>query len=123
MMNRVRLKKDGKDGGLMCEGHSLEVWLADSFLTRLRGLLGKKRLAENEGLLLKDCAAVHTIGMHYSLDLVFMDKDGKVLKCLQGVKPFRGASARGAYYALELCQGSINRHGISNNDHFSWEQV
>jgi uncharacterized membrane protein (UPF0127 family) len=122
-MKRIRLKKQATDSDMAQDDYSLEAWLADTFLSRLRGLLGRKRLGDNDGLMLMRCAAVHTIGMHYPLDLVFMDKNGKVLKCQKGVKPFRGASARGAYYTLELNQGAIARQGISINDYFSWETV
>jgi uncharacterized membrane protein (UPF0127 family) len=122
-MKRIRLKREAMDSSLARSDERLEAWLADTYLSRLRGLLGRKRLGGNHGLLLKRCAAVHTIGMHYPLDLVFMDKTGRVLKCLEGVKPFRSASARGAYYTLELNQGTISKQTISVNDSFTWEPL
>jgi uncharacterized membrane protein (UPF0127 family) len=122
-MKRLQLKRDTKDNSLAQSDDRLEAWLADTYLSRLRGLLGRKRLGDGEGLLLKGCAAVHTIGMRYPLDIVFLDKNGRVLKCQTGVKPFRTASASGAYYTLELNKGTINKQGISVNDLFSWEQA
>lgn len=122
-MKRIRLKRRVTGNDLKIRQSDLEVWLADRYLSRLRGLLGRKRLGDNDGLLLKRCSAVHTIGMRYSLDLVFMDKNGKVLKCQENVKPFRAASARGAYYTLELNHGVIDRQGIAVNDHFYWDTV
>jgi uncharacterized protein len=97
-----------------------KIRLADSYYSRLRGLLGRKRLQEREGLLLERCASVHTIGMHYPLDLVFLDKHGKVMQCREGVKPFRTASAKGAYYTLELDMGEIRKNDIKVNDLFEW---
>ncbi|MET0068877.1 MAG: DUF192 domain-containing protein [Candidatus Thiodiazotropha sp.] len=111
------------NGELIQDSSDLVASMADTFLSRLRGLLGKKRLGENEGLLLKRCAAVHTVGMHYSLDIIFMDKKGMVLKCIQGVKPFRTVSVRGAYYTLEMNQGTISKQGISVKDSFTLETV
>jgi hypothetical protein len=122
-MKRIRLKRRDVGRDSEVKQPDLEVWLADSYLSRLRGLLGRKQLGDNDGLLLKRCAAVHTIGMHYALDLVFMDRNGKVLKCQAGVKPFRTASVRGAYYTLELNQGVIDKQGITIDDHFSWDTV
>lgn len=94
----------------------LRIKMADTYFSRLIGLIGKKQMDKNEGLLLKKCKSIHTIGMRYNLDLVFMDKTGKVLKCVEGIKPFRAASAKGAYYALELNQGVIQIQGIKVNE-------
>jgi uncharacterized membrane protein (UPF0127 family) len=119
-MKRITLKRHVCEHAHDKDCPILEAWLADSYFTRLRGLLGKKQLSDNNGLLLERCSSVHTIGMSYPLDLVFLDKNGKVVKCQEGVKPFRTASARGAYYTLELNQGVISKQGISVNDHFYW---
>ncbi|MCU7876937.1 MAG: DUF192 domain-containing protein [Candidatus Thiodiazotropha sp. (ex Lucinoma borealis)] len=122
-MKQIKLRRQAMDDPIAGEAFGLEVLLADSYLSRLRGLLGKKRLSDTAGLLLKRCAAVHTIGMRYPLDLVFMDKRGKVLKCQEGVKPFRTAGVRGAYYTLELNQGMIRKQGIAVDDCFVWHTV
>jgi uncharacterized membrane protein (UPF0127 family) len=117
-MKRISLKRQGgSDKADLC----LQAWVADTYFTRLRGLLGREKLNDNHGLLLERCASVHTFGMFYQLDLVFLDKEGKVLKCQASVKPFRTASAPGAYYTLELNQGVINKKGISESDRFYWQ--
>jgi uncharacterized membrane protein (UPF0127 family) len=110
-IHRQATSKNGTSSEL-----KLSVKMADSYFTRLVGLIGKSQMDENEGLLLKKCKSIHTIGMRYNLDLVFMDKTGKVLKCAEGIKPFRTASAKGAYYALELNQGVIQTQGIRVNE-------
>jgi uncharacterized membrane protein (UPF0127 family) len=119
-MKLVSLKRQDSRYGSVKTQPVIEAWLADTYFSRLRGLLGRKQLGENDGLLLERCASVHTFGMRYPLDLVFLDKEGKVMKCQEGVKPYRTASARGAYYTLELNQGVISKQGISENDHFYW---
>jgi uncharacterized membrane protein (UPF0127 family) len=119
-MRTVNLKREGSVDSTGDESFPLKAWVADSYFTRLRGLLGKKRLNDNDGMSLERCSSVHTFGMSYPLDLVFMDKKGKVVKVQESVKPFRTASARGAYYTLELNQGVISKQGISENDHFFW---
>ncbi|MES9993783.1 MAG: DUF192 domain-containing protein [Candidatus Thiodiazotropha sp.] len=121
-MKRVRLTKHMSNGGSQ-NAQQLDARLADTYISRLRGLLGKKQLADNDGLLLKRCASVHTVGMRYAIDLVFMDKKGLVLKCQERVKPFRAASAPGAYYTLELNNGVIRKQGISVDDQFKLEFI
>ncbi|MBT2971611.1 MAG: DUF192 domain-containing protein [Candidatus Thiodiazotropha sp. (ex Ctena orbiculata)] len=119
-MKRICIKRLSSENELDKENNILEAWLADSYFTRLRGLLGKKKLGDKDGLLLVGCSSVHTFGMRYPLDLVFLDKKGKVVKCREYVQPFRTASARGAYFTLELNKGMISKQGISVDDRFHW---
>ncbi|MGD9168678.1 MAG: DUF192 domain-containing protein [Candidatus Thiodiazotropha sp.] len=119
-MKCISLKRQDCEYGSAKACLVLKAWVANNYFTRLRGLLGRKKLSENDGLLLERCASVHTFGMRYPLDLVFLDKEGKVLKCQESVKPFRTASAPGAYYTLELNQGVISKQGISESDRFYW---
>ncbi|WP_368562945.1 DUF192 domain-containing protein [Pseudoxanthomonas sp. UTMC 1351] len=83
------------------------VWRADNAFTRLRGLLARPALAAGEGLLLIPCGSVHTLGMGYALDLVFLSKQGEVLGWRAGVRPWRTAGHRGAYATLELAVGGL----------------
>jgi uncharacterized membrane protein (UPF0127 family) len=99
----------------------LKVRVATNFFNRLKGLLASKKLDNMEGMLLQNCSSIHTFGMHYSLDIVFLDKQGKVLKCEEYIKPFRIAIGRGATYTLELVHGMIKQLGIAKNDQFYWD--
>mgnify|MGYP003787007487 CR=1 FL=1 len=56
---------------------------------RMVGLLGRRALPDGQGLLIVPCAAVHTVGMRFPLDLVFLDAAGHVLRCVAGVPPGR----------------------------------
>lgn len=79
--------------------------VADTFGARLRGLLGRKALADGEGLLLKPLSSVHTWFMRFPIDVVFLDRELKVVKVIQ-LPPWRVAAARGAHAALELAAGA-----------------
>lgn len=79
--------------------------VADSFGSRLKGLLGKKGLAADEGLLLKPLSSVHTWFMRFPIDVVFLDHELRVLKVVSHLRPWRFAAARGAQAALELPAG------------------
>jgi uncharacterized membrane protein (UPF0127 family) len=79
---------------------------ADSFGSRLKGLLGRKSLATGEGLLLEPLSSVHTWFMRFPIDVVFLDREMTVVKVIPTLGPWRFAAARHAHYALELRAGA-----------------
>lgn len=91
----------------------LQVQHAESFTARLCGLLGRRGLAEGHALLLQPCSAVHTLGMRFDIDVVFLGPDQGVLKIERGLRPWRFASCRRARSVLELAAGGAARHGIA----------
>lgn len=91
----------------------LEVEVAASMTARLRGLLRRPPLASHQGLLLSPCNMVHTAGMGYPLDLVFLRHDGRVLRVLSHVRPNRVRQCWRAWYTLELRAGTAARCGIA----------
>ena len=80
--------------------------------TRMRGLLGRKGLDEGEGLLLRPAPSIHTFFMRFPIDVVFVARDGEVVKVVPALKPWRSAAARGARSALELAAGEAERRDI-----------
>lgn len=98
-----------KSGALYRGEHCVvaRVWRADNPFTRLRGLLARPPLGAGEGLLLAPCGSVHTMGMGYPLDVVFLSKEAQVLGWRAGVRPWRAAAHRGAYATLELAAGGL----------------
>lgn len=83
---------------------------ATTFGARLRGLLFRRRLKENEGLWILPCNAVHTFGMRYCLDIVFLNRQGRVLEIKYGVPPQRIAYCLAAASAIELNHGFCLRN-------------
>ena len=96
------------------------VWKAASALERMRGLLGRPPLASGEGLLIDACNMVHTIGMRYALDLVFLDATGHVRKLVHHVKPLRCAGAFSANKTLELPAGSLATLRLNLGEQLTW---
>jgi uncharacterized protein len=90
----------------------LQVRIADSFVTRALGLLVGSPLQPAEGLLISPCASIHTFGMRYPIDVVFVDRDAKVVRVCERVKAGRMRWARGAHAVLELCSGAAATHGL-----------
>ena len=64
-----------------------ELWLADRFMDRLRGLIGRPVLKAGEGLWLKPCRQVHMFGMRYPLSIWFLDSEGRILRLIDCLKP------------------------------------
>jgi uncharacterized membrane protein (UPF0127 family) len=91
---------------------TLTIFRADSFLSRLGGLLVRPALRADEALYLAPCASIHTFFMRYAIDVAFVDREGRVLKLVPRIKPFRAASCWGAHGAVEFAAGEANRHGI-----------
>lgn len=66
-----------------------DVVVADTFYKRLKGLLGKHELSKGSALWIKDCPSVHTFFMKFSIDVVFIDKQMKVTRAIENLKPWR----------------------------------
>jgi len=81
-------------------GH--EVPLALGFRARLLGLALLDREAAGPGLLIPRCAAVHTFGMRFALDLYFLGADDEVLDVRRAVPPRHFVAHRGALAVLEI---------------------
>jgi len=83
--------------------------LADRPWTRVRGLLGRRRLDADEGLLLRPVGSIHTMFMLFPIDVVFLDRDYEIVKVVHDVRPWRFAAARRAKVVLELPAGAAAR--------------
>lgn len=84
---------------------SMEV--ADTGAKRSKGLLGRKGLAPGEGLWIVPCESVHTIGMQFPIDLVYIDRKKRVKKIRSAVPPWRLSACLSAHSIIELPAGSI----------------
>lgn len=87
---------------------------------RMRGLLARPPLKTGEGLLISPCSSVHTFGMRYALDLIFLDSSGRVLQLVQSLRPWRMAACFAAYATLELPPGTLAGIEIRPNDLLEW---
>ena len=91
--------------------------VADSVFTRMKGLLGKKSLAYGEGIWLKPCKGIHTLGMRFPIDVVVLDKNLNVIAIIDALKPNRlTAIYSKAATVLELPAHSAAKSGLSTGD-------
>ncbi len=88
-------------------------YLADSFFTRFKGLLGRKQMSEGEGLLIKPCSSVHTLGMKMIIDVVFISSDNQVLHIIEEMEPGKlSPIIKNSSLVLELPPGQVRRSGL-----------
>jgi len=90
----------------------MQVHIARSFLQRACGLLGRTALHADEALLIRPCASIHTFGMRFAIDVVFIDPQGRVLALREALRPWRVAHCRGAAAVLEMAPGAARRAGL-----------
>jgi uncharacterized membrane protein (UPF0127 family) len=93
-----------------------DVELASTRATRRRGLLGRDSLAPTAALMLTPCVAVHTAFMRFPIDIVFLDRDGRAVKLVSDVGPWRMAGSKRARTVIEMAAGSLRRHAIALGD-------
>jgi uncharacterized protein len=98
-----------EDGAVVCE----RCVVADRPLARMRGLLGRSGLAQDEGILLRPCSSIHTFFMRFPIDVVFCDRDLRVLSVADRVQPWRVRMQRRARVAVELAAGEASRRGVT----------
>lgn len=94
--------------------------LATTMFDRLKGLLGSATLKEREAMVIVPCSSVHTFGMKYTIDVAFLDKDGRVIKCVERIRPGRFAASWRSRAALETAAGGLRHADIQTGDCIYW---
>jgi len=64
-----------------------EAGIADTFFGRLKGLLGRKDLPKGDGLVIDPCTGIHTVGMKFGMDVIFLDRSSCVIGLRTGIAP------------------------------------
>jgi uncharacterized membrane protein (UPF0127 family) len=110
-------ERDGPEGTVRSAVVAARLELADTFATRFWGLMGRAAIAEGAALWLEPCSSIHMMFVRFPIDVVFVDRDGKVLKVASGVRPWLGmAACAGARAAIELAAGAAQKAGIVAGD-------
>lgn len=93
----------------------IDIEVADTSFARMKGLMFQKEI--KNGLLIKPCNSVHTFFMKKSIDILYLNKQGKIIKMTPAMKPWRvGPIVFGAKSVIELPENTIQRMGIQLND-------
>jgi uncharacterized membrane protein (UPF0127 family) len=107
------------EGRLVCE----RCEVADGFFSRLRGLLGRRQLPPGHGLLIRPSSSVHTWFMRFPIDVLFLDRELRVLKIRKHMRPWRLAARFRADSALELAAGECDRLRLGVGDRLAWKEL
>src|SRR5262245_1965487 len=105
-----------EDGRIICDA----VTVADTTFRRMKGLLGRRSLDPDQGIVLRPAWSIHTAFMQFPIDVVFVDGELTVLRVEPGLKTFRTASCRGAREVIELAAGVCERRGLAAGDRIAW---
>jgi uncharacterized membrane protein (UPF0127 family) len=100
-----------------------QVELADTRPARRTGLLGRQSLAAASALILRPCFAVHTISMKFAIDVVFVNREGVVVKVARNLSPGRMAAAWTAHAAIELGAGGAGEVEVGDRLYLAAERA
>jgi uncharacterized membrane protein (UPF0127 family) len=95
-------------------GTRIEV--ADTYQTRTTGLLNRSRIESGEGLWIKPAFSIHTFGMKFPIDVIFLDAYGKVIGLSPELPPGRTVRNAAASSVLEVPAGTIAATGTRVGD-------
>lgn len=98
----------------------LEVFKTSNSFDRMRGLLFRPRLKENQAMLIDRCNSIHTFGMSYNIDVVYLDKLSRIIKIVKDIKPWRMSACWQAKNTLELLAHSSSKLNLKLGQKIEW---
>ena len=90
--------------------------LAITSSTRRRGLLGRNGLDPGAALVIAPCNSIHMFFMRFAIDVVYVDRAGRVRKIVRGLRPWRISAAMFAYAVIEFGAGALDHCDIERGD-------
>ncbi len=116
-MAKLRVRNLSKDAVLADRAD-----IADTGVKRRIGLLKHTGLNPGEGLWITPCEAVHTIGMKFAIDVLFLDKRRRVLKIRHAMPRWRMSGSLFAHSVLELPSGTAAATQTVAGDQLEFEK-
>ncbi len=91
--------------------------VAETFWSRLKGLIGRRTLAPGEGLLIRPSRGVHMWFMRFPIDVLYVDREGRVVDVDEHLRPWRiGRPRLRAHFVVELPAGTVAATGTQPGD-------
>jgi hypothetical protein len=116
-MSRLRITNRTRETVLATEAEA-----ADTSRKRRVGLLKHESLPPGQGLWIAPCEAVHTFGMRFPIDVLFLDRKHKVLKVRENMPRARISACLWAHSVLELPAGAAAGTATQKGDELEFEQ-
>lgn len=114
-MKKAVLRKNGKTV-------LNKIEIADNFFTRFRGLMFRKSIPADYGLLIKPCNQIHMFNMRFPLDVVYISANKKIVKIEKNVQPgVVCKTVKNAKSVLEINSGTADEAGLSEGDELTFE--
>jgi uncharacterized protein len=114
--SRVMLVRNETRNSVLAESADI----ADSGAKRQKGLLGRDSLPAGSGLWIVPCEGVHTCGMRFAIDVLYLDRKKRVRKVRRAMVPWRFSICLLAHSVLELPAGVIQQSGTEPGDHLNF---
>lgn len=111
--------RNGDRGVILAEAADV----ADTSQKRRTGLLKHTSLEPGQGLWISPCESVHSFGMKFAIDVVYLDRQKKVRKLYRNMVPWRISACLSAHSVLELPVGVIEATGTRQGDQLVFEQL
>ncbi|MBI1788879.1 MAG: DUF192 domain-containing protein [Acidobacteria bacterium] len=97
--------------------------VADDSKTRRTGLLKHSRLEPGQGLWIVPCESVHSFGMKFAIDVLYLDRKKRVRKVRPNMVPWRVSVCLMAHSVLELPAGTAEATGTCKGDQLEFERA
>ena len=104
--------RNGRTGRAIAQ----EIIAAFDPADRRKGLLGRDSFTKGSAMALAPTNAIHTFGMRFPIDVLFVRRDGVVVKVQRNIPPWRIAAALWAYAVIELPAGTLTARDVSVGD-------
>lgn len=115
-MKKIQIKKQGVVLTSNAEA-------AYNFISRFKGLMFRKQIADDYALHIKPCNQIHMLNMRFAIDVVYLDKSLKVVKVDTFVQPGKICkTVKAAHSVIEMKSGAASRLGISQGDTLEIEE-
>lgn len=116
-MKKAVIKKDGATVIPQAE-------IADSFASRFRGLMFRKSIPEDYGLVISPCKQIHMFNMRFAIDVIYLSREGRVVHIDPDMKPGAvGKTVKEAELVIEVLSGVCAKLGITQDDILSVENI
>jgi len=93
-----------------------DLEVADTPWRRARGLLGRKDMPADAGLMIEPCSSIHMFFMRFAIDVIYVDERGRVVKLVHRLRPWRLSMAVAGRAVIELGAGALDRLDIQAGD-------
>lgn len=111
-----------KLGRLLRDGDCIvdRAMFADNVFERMRGLLGRPRIGPGQAMVLTRCGAIHTCGMRYPIDVLFLDRRWRIIDVKHQIHPWRMTQCLRAVNTVEIAAGEAHRISLQPGDKLTW---